>query len=130
VSNALANLREYFDDELLVQIGRKLEITPRGAALQDEVRDLLLRIDSTIGAKPEFDARSSDRTFRIFASDYTQMVLMPSLLSLVSQAESQVRFEFLPQISGALTSLNISNPPINQLNEYPTFQGPLGLGTL
>ena len=28
-SNALARLREYFDDQLLVQVGRKMEPTPR-----------------------------------------------------------------------------------------------------
>ena len=49
MSNALARLREYFEDELLVQIGRKMELTPRAQTLQETVRDLLLRIDSTDG---------------------------------------------------------------------------------
>ena len=38
VSNALSRLREYFEDELLVQIGRKMEPTPRA----DNLRQLLL----------------------------------------------------------------------------------------
>ncbi|MFX5705376.1 LysR family transcriptional regulator, partial [Acinetobacter baumannii] len=29
MSNALARLREYFDDELLIQVGRRMEATPR-----------------------------------------------------------------------------------------------------
>ena len=99
VSNALSRLREYFDDELLVQIGRKMEVTPRASVLQDEVRDVLLRIDSRIASQPVFDPRKSDRTFRIFVSDYTQMVLMPGVLSLVAKAGSTATLQFLPQIA-------------------------------
>lgn len=99
VSNALAKLREYFEDELLVQIGRKMELTPRAESLQDAVRDLLLRIDSTIAAPADFDPRGSDRLFRIFASDYTQMVLGPALMTLAAQQRAAVRFEFAPQVS-------------------------------
>jgi DNA-binding transcriptional LysR family regulator len=99
VSNALTRLRDYFDDELLVQIGRKMEITPRAESLQEAVRDVLLRIDSTIAIQPAFDPTSSDRLFRIFASDYTQLVLAPPMLALAAQAHASVRFEFVPQIA-------------------------------
>jgi LysR family transcriptional regulator, nod-box dependent transcriptional activator len=99
MSNALARLREYFDDELLVQIGRKMEMTPRAETLQETVRDLLLRIDCTIGAPPAFEPQTSDRVFRIFASDYTQLVLGPALMSLATQQQAAVRFEFAPQVA-------------------------------
>jgi LysR family nod box-dependent transcriptional activator len=99
MSGSLSRLREYFDDELLVSIGRKMEITPRGALLQDGVRDLLLRIESTIGAQPEFQPHASDRTFRIFASDFVQAILAPPMFKLAAQAHSTVRFEFLAQVA-------------------------------
>ena len=38
MSNSLSKLREYFNDDLLVSIGRKMEITPRGQVLHDAVR--------------------------------------------------------------------------------------------
>lgn len=98
-SNALSRLRDYFDDELLVQIGRKMELTPRAEGLHAAVRDVLLRIDSTIADQPVFDPCSSDRVFRIFASDYTQLVLAPALLAQAARVRSTVRFEFLPQVS-------------------------------
>jgi LysR family nod box-dependent transcriptional activator len=98
VSNALGKLRDYFDDELLVQIGRKMEPTPRAQSLQESVRDVLLRIDSTIASTPAFDPRTSDRSFRIFASDYTQLVLGPALMSLAAKQKATVRFEFAPQV--------------------------------
>jgi DNA-binding transcriptional LysR family regulator len=99
VSNALSRLREYFEDELLVQMGRKMELTPRAENLQEAVRDVLLRIDSTIAAPPAFDPQVSDRTFRVFASDYTQLVLGPALMSLAAKQKASVRFEFAPQVN-------------------------------
>lgn len=99
VSNSLARLRDYFDDELLVQIGRKMELTPRGESLQEAVRDVLLRIDSTIAAPPAFDPQASDRMFRIFASDYTQIVLGPALMSRAARQRATVRLEFAPQVN-------------------------------
>jgi len=104
-SNALARLREYFDDELLVQVGRRMEPTPRAEALQEAVRDVLLRVDSTIATQPGFDPASSDRVFRIFVSDYTQLVFAPHVLALAQQARCTARFEFLPQVSNPTRSL-------------------------
>jgi LysR family nod box-dependent transcriptional activator len=99
MSSSLARLREYFDDELLVQYGRKMEMTPRAASLQDAVRDVLLRIESTIGVQPAFEPSQSDRVFRIFASDYTQVVLTPHLLQLASDVGCMAQFEFLHQVA-------------------------------
>jgi len=104
-SSALARLREYFDDELLVQVGRKMEPTPRAEGLLDAVRDVLVRIDSTIAIQPEFDPSTTDRTFRIFASDYTQMVFAPHVLELAAEQRCSARFEFLPQVTNPQRSL-------------------------
>lgn len=99
MSNALARLREYFDDELLVQVGRKMEPTPRAQGLQDAVRDVLLRVDSTIAMQPRFDPATSDRQFRLFTSDYTQMVLAPHLMALAAEQHCTARFDFLAQVA-------------------------------
>ncbi|MCA0243473.1 MAG: LysR family transcriptional regulator [Proteobacteria bacterium] len=105
LSSALSRLREYFDDELLVQVGRKMEPTPRAEGLHDAVRDVLVRIDSTIAIQPDFDPAASDRSFRVCLSDYSQMVLVPHLLALCAQARATVRFEFLPQVSNPARTL-------------------------
>ena len=104
-SNALARLREYFDDELLVQVGRRMEPTPRAESLREAVRDVLVRVDSTIAIQPEFDPSTSDRVFRIFVSDYTQMVFVPHVLALASEERCTARFELLPQVSNPQRSL-------------------------
>lgn len=98
-SDALARLRSYFDDPLLVQVGRRMDPTPRAESLHLTLRDLLVQLDSTITARPSFDPATSDRAFRLFTSDYTQMVLGPALMTLAAQARSTARFDFLPQVA-------------------------------
>ena len=96
-SNALARLRDYFSDELLVQVGRKMQLTPRAEGLSDAVRDVLVRVDSAIALQPEFVPSTSQRVFKIFASDYTQAVFVPSVLALAREQRCTAQFEFLPQ---------------------------------
>jgi LysR family transcriptional regulator, nod-box dependent transcriptional activator len=98
-SDALARLREFFGDELLVQVGRRMEPTPRADSLQHAVRDMLVRLDSTITTEPSFDPARTDRRFRIYASDYTQMVLAPQAMRLAAAENCQASFDFLPQVA-------------------------------
>lgn len=98
-SDALARLRESFGDPLLVQVGRKMEPTVRAEALQATVRELLVQLDHTISATPGFDPAASDRRFRIYASDYTQLVLGPRLMPRLAAARSRVVLDFLPQVA-------------------------------
>lgn len=99
MSNALSRLRQYFDDDLLVQVGARMELTPRAALLHDAVRDVLVRIDTTIAAKPAFDPTESEREFTLFVSDYSMEVLIPGMLALASEQRSRVRFNLQPQVS-------------------------------
>ncbi|HEU0201717.1 MAG TPA: LysR family transcriptional regulator [Burkholderiaceae bacterium] len=105
MSNALARLRDHFGDELLVQVGRRMELTPRAEALKEPVRDVLVRIDATISAQPLFDPSRSEREFRMFVSDYTMTALVPHLLALVHRQSGTVRFQLLPQVEEPYRSL-------------------------
>lgn len=105
MSNSLGRLRDYFDDELLVQVGRKLELTPRAEVLREAVRDVLVRIDTSISAQPLFDCTTSDREFRLCISDYTMEVLMPKALALAARQRSTARFRLQPQVSSPSRAL-------------------------
>lgn len=105
MSNALSRLREYFEDELLVQVGRKMEPTPRAETLQEAVRDVLLRIDTSIAAVPQFDSSTSDREFILFVSDYTMSMLLPHAMALAARQRSTARFKLLPQVASPARSL-------------------------
>ena len=100
MSNALVRLREYFEDDLLVKIGRRLELTPRAAALKDAVRDVLVRVEWTIATTADFNPAESDRQFNMLVSDYTLATLVPKVLGLCRKETSTVRFNFLEQVDG------------------------------
>lgn len=96
LSSSLARLREFFEDELLVAVGRQMELTPRAETLHVAVRDILARVNTTIISMPHFDPAKSDREFRIFVSDFSMTVLIPHMLALAEQSGSTCKFAFLP----------------------------------
>lgn len=83
MSNALARLRTYFDDPLLVQVGRRMEVTPRAEAMRAPIREILVRVEATIDSQPEFRPDSSTREFKVLLSDYTLRVVMPKVFRLL-----------------------------------------------
>lgn len=78
-SSALGRLREHFGDELLVQVGRRMELTPLAQSLRDPVRDIILRSQAALAAKDEFDPAREQRRFVFNASDYAATVLLTPL---------------------------------------------------
>ncbi|MGQ7246334.1 LysR family transcriptional regulator [Halomonas sp. V046] len=98
MSNALTRLRSYFDDPLLVQVGRRMELTPRAQAMKHSVRDILVRIEATVDTDLVFDPSQSTRDFRIILSDFTMTALMPRVLELADAESSSLNFQLLPQV--------------------------------
>jgi DNA-binding transcriptional LysR family regulator len=104
-SNALARLRAYFGDELLVSSGRQSMLTPRAESLIEPVREILMRIDSTIATAPEFHPESESRTLTLLVSDFTSTVLMPALLAALYEKAPGIRVRLSPQTSRAEEAL-------------------------
>lgn len=92
VSGILARLREHFNDDLLVQVGREMVPTARGLELASVVRDLLLQIDATILTPPEFDPRHTEREVRIFASDYLMIAGLADAMKVIIEQAPGLRF--------------------------------------
>jgi LysR family transcriptional regulator, nod-box dependent transcriptional activator len=76
ISNALARLRQHFQDDLLVRLGRQLVPTPLAQALHGPVRDALLQIQSIADARPSFDPKTEQRQFVVVSSDYVAATLL------------------------------------------------------
>ncbi|MGG5870827.1 LysR family transcriptional regulator [Pseudomonas peli] len=94
-SGVLGRLRTYFEDELLVQVGRKMQPTPYALELVAPVREVLLTIQSSITAKPVFDPASSKRHFRMVTSDYLITVLFARVIQKIHQEAPHITFEML-----------------------------------
>lgn len=94
-SGALARLREYFDDELLTQIGRRMVPTPLGESLRSGVRDCLLHVQATVELRPQFEPARAVRNFTLMMSDYVSTVLMPAALRRMAREAPGVTVELL-----------------------------------
>ncbi len=94
-SGVLGRLRTYFEDDLLVQVGRKMMLTPLARDLEIPVREVLLKIQTSITAKPVQDIAESKRHFRIMASDYLISVLFAEVIREVNQQAPLMTFELI-----------------------------------
>lgn len=93
VSGNLARLREFFDDDLLAQIGRSMVPTPLAESMAEPVRDILMQIQSTIETKPSFDPASATRAIRLHASDYVTEVLLARAIAKARVLAPGIRVE-------------------------------------
>jgi len=96
MSGALARLRGFFQDELLVAVGRSMVLTPLADDLVQPLRDVLLQVHGTITTKPRFDSATSERHFSLAVSDYVTSVLMIDLLRHVKAEAPKITFELRP----------------------------------
>ncbi len=104
-SGALARLREYFRDDLLVLTGRTMTLTPRAEELIEPVRLVLEQIRATIVVAEPFDAATSDRTLSIMATDYVFDTLMrPAIVACAVEAPG-IRFELVPIVEQPVDAL-------------------------
>jgi DNA-binding transcriptional LysR family regulator len=91
-SAALARLREFFEDDLLVPTGRTMNTTPRADKLIEPVRFALDNIRDTILTPQIFDPSVSDRTITITAIDYVVQVLLTQAISTFAKEAPHMRF--------------------------------------
>ena len=92
-SGILARLREYFADELLVQVGRKMMPSPLAVDLCGRVRHVLQTVNSTIVTRSNFDHATSHRHFKISASDFVKTVLLTELARRLAREAPNVTME-------------------------------------
>jgi LysR family nod box-dependent transcriptional activator len=106
MSGVLSRLREYFDDQLLVPVGRSMRLTPRAESLVEPVRDILVKVDSTLGTQPDFVPATASRNFVMIASDYVCNVLLAEVVRRVAQAAPGLSFDIRPSSSAMAQDLD------------------------
>ncbi len=95
MSNGLKRLRELFNDPVLVRTSDGMTPTKRALELQPVVRDVLSRLETAIQPKTEFDPTSSERTFRIMASDYAESTLLIEVLRRLTQQAPNITLDII-----------------------------------
>ena len=94
-SGILSRLRAFFEDDLLVQIGKKMQPTPFALELQGPVAGVLATVRGSIIGKKANNPEQSERHFKIVASDYIIQVLLSHMVVEVAKTAPKATFEFL-----------------------------------
>ena len=95
MSGMLARLRQAFDDELLVRVGRNFELTEFAAAIAGRVHQCVVDLEELVDSKPHFSPAAETRAFSIAASDYAALLLFGPLMQRLSEAAPNVSVHFV-----------------------------------
>lgn len=125
MSGALSRLREYFEDPIVIQVGRQMELTPLAQSLIGPIHDVLMRIDSAITTAPTFDPACSKRHFALTASDYVVRVFLQDALAHIHRVAPGISFDFRQSTGRVQEELEsgevdfVISPEIDVLAEHP-----------
>lgn len=94
MSNSLKRLRMLFDDPLLVRTSEGMVPTELALSIRTDIRKILFNIEQVIKPEREFDP-TSQRIFRVMASDYAESTLIPHVLSEMRLTAPNVTLDVL-----------------------------------
>ncbi len=95
MSNALARLRAYFGDDLLIARNKRMYPTPFAETLLPQVRQALETMEGVIATSRHFDPATTNRTFRIMTSDYIATSILFPIVTRLADTAPGVRIELL-----------------------------------
>ena len=93
VSNALARLRDLFNDELFIRTSRGMIPTPVANQLIGDIRNALSLIQNTISVSEKFDPSTAEMTFKISIGDTSEYRLLPLLIKQLAEIAPKVKVE-------------------------------------
>ena len=93
VSNALARLRDLFNDELFIRTSRGMIPTPVANQLIGDIRNALSLIQNTISVSEKFDPSTANMTFKISIGDTSEYRLLPLLIKQLAEIAPKVKVE-------------------------------------
>ena len=95
VSHALSRLRQSIGDELFISTESGMQPTQRALQLASGVREGLEKLERALTRKDAVPAEAR-RTFRIGATDYPCMVVLPSLVKRLAKSAPKVDLRMFP----------------------------------
>ncbi|MGN5189900.1 LysR family transcriptional regulator [Aeromonas veronii] len=93
ISKQLAQLRNEFDDELLVREGQRWLLTPRAELLAAQLADSLSALERLYEA-PGFDPSRCERVFRLASSDYVAQHILPDICAALAKEAPLAALEY------------------------------------
>ncbi|HLT05783.1 MAG TPA: LysR family transcriptional regulator [Pseudomonas sp.] len=93
VSNALARLRDTFNDPLFMRTAQGMVPTPMAQNIIGPVRQALQLLRVSVQESRTFNPAEATKTFRISMTDLSEALLLPPLLQRLERLAPQVRIE-------------------------------------
>lgn len=129
LSNALNRLRETFRDPLFIRERYGIRPTELALSLAPGIEAALAQLDALIIARQEFSPAQEDRLFVLAANSYTEMVLIPPLVTRLQAEAPGIRLRIIPfgtslsdtgVVSGttAMTLGRVTDPPDNLVVQH------------
>lgn len=129
LSSGLKRLRELFQDPLLVRTSEGMVPTERAEELEPLVREILSNIEKAVTPEEAFEPASSERIFRIMASDYAEMTLLPSLLSHLRSHAPGVVLDILTPSDVSFSDVELGKVDL-VINRFDTMPQSFHQGTV
>ncbi len=95
MSNSLTQLRQLFNDKLLVRSGNKMKLTPLAEDLSPKIKNILDKIEETVINREPFDPKNTKRLFRIGISDYGEFVFLSHLAEKLALRAPNISFKLI-----------------------------------
>jgi DNA-binding transcriptional LysR family regulator len=96
LSASLKRLRHQFQDDLLVRVGNRYELTPLATQLKDRVATVMADVERLFATRARFDPGTSTRQFVLHAADYGQQMLGRAIAAELADRAPHTRLRFLP----------------------------------
>jgi len=93
VSNALARLREKFDDQLFVRTGAGMIPTQKTENIIHDIQSALKLMQKSVNEPDEFDPTTSERTFRISLGDINEGRILAKLMEKIGTNAPKIHIE-------------------------------------
>jgi len=121
MSNGLKRLRDLLDDPLLIRTSEGMTPTERAETLQPMVRAILSDIEKAVQPSTPFDPLTSDRTFRVMASDYIEATLLPKVISALQEHAPNIVIDLLTPSDVSFQDIEKGkvDMAINRFNQLP-----------
>ena len=94
MSRAFERLREAFSDDLLIRSGKKYALTPRAAALLEELTLLLPNVESLWQRKP-FSPATATGSLKLAMTDQMTILLLPELVATLFREAPNVDLQIV-----------------------------------
>lgn len=96
MSNILARIRRTFDDEILVKVGREMDLTPKAKEFYFPLKSILQSIQTQIIENKPFNPLTDSFHFKLAFHDYEQLIIHSQLLPLMVKTYPHISMEHVP----------------------------------